>query len=86
MSTAAPPPETDKPKGHGFQVSPDAYKRIQAIQAVTELKTPGEVIRHALRLYEWVAKVAAEGEAELEFAVLELDGTLVTKQPLENLL
>jgi len=33
-----------------------------------------------------VIPVAAEGEAELEFAVLELDGTLVTKQPLENLL
>ncbi len=36
-----------------FDFSPESYEQLQKIKAKAEARTNGEVVRNALRLYEW---------------------------------
>ena len=36
-----------------FDFSPDAFIRLEELQAMTDASTKAEVVRNALKLYEW---------------------------------
>lgn len=49
------PAASDKAKGHRvqFEFSPEAYQHLQEMRERAGAKTYAEVVRSALRLYEW---------------------------------
>lgn len=44
-----------------FEFGPDAYQRLQKIKNETDAATYADVVRNALRLYEWFITQQAEG-------------------------
>lgn len=46
-----------------FEFAPDAYRRLTQLQTDTEGATKAEVVRQALRLYEWLTEKAKEGRS-----------------------
>ena len=41
-----------------FEFTPDAAARLEALKLVTDASTKAEVVRNALRLYEWFVNQA----------------------------
>lgn len=57
-ATAEPKSETRRIQ---FEFSPEAYERLQQIKAETGAQSYAELVRNALRLYEWVIQQERDG-------------------------
>jgi hypothetical protein len=51
-----------------FEFTPDALARLEAIKLATDAPTKAEVVRNALRLYEWFVN-----EAEADNTIISMD-------------
>lgn len=49
----------EDPARHRLQIelSPEAYKRLQEIRSISDVSSNTELVRNALRLYEWYLEV-----------------------------
>lgn len=63
--------------------SPDAFERLEELRRETNATTKVEVIRDALRIYEWMAEQSREGRV---IELKEKDGTPVGKMEAKWLL
>lgn len=41
--------------------TPDAYERLKAVQALAGKEAPADVVRNALRVYEWYLRKQKDG-------------------------
>jgi hypothetical protein len=46
-----------------FDFAPEALERVDRLVEVTEATTRADVVRNALRIYEWLVEKAREGKA-----------------------
>ncbi len=53
-----------------FQFSPEAYARLQALQKRVDASSYAELVRNALRIYEWILDQEDEGNS---FALVKDD-------------
>lgn len=57
-----------------LELPPKAYERLVNLKVETEASTYSEVLRNALRLYEFTVQKSNEG---CEFMIKQRDGTIV---------
>ena len=55
-----------------LDLSPEFYKRLEQLTAMADAETKAEVIREALRLYEFVIKQREQGAT---FTIRQADGS-----------
>lgn len=65
---------TDKRRRVQLDFSPQAFKRLQAVKEQVEARTNAEVVRNALRLYEWFL---TQRDESAEVMVKRKDGEVV---------
>ncbi len=51
-----------------FEFVPEAYARLEALKLATDASTRAEVVRNALRLYEWFVN-----EAKADSTIMSID-------------
>ena len=66
-----------------FDFSPEALQRLEHLQETLDAETKAEVVRNALKLYEWFA-TQIDSEATIE--VKDKDGNSLFRIPLKVLL
>ncbi|GHO98761.1 hypothetical protein KSF_088090 [Reticulibacter mediterranei] len=65
-----------------FDFSPEALKRLETMQERLEASTKAEVVRDALKLYDWFTQVDPDFTVELQ----DKEGKTVFRIPLKILL
>jgi hypothetical protein len=61
MSEVSNEPTTRQSRRLQFEFSPDAYQRLDRMRKVSDASSFAELVRNALRVYEWVMQKKHEG-------------------------